>query len=165
MLATYAYGRPGTYSVRLTVGDNRHGTGNVSLSITVRPILVVTLSATPEHGLVPLTVTVTSLPSGGVPPYEFLWDFGDATLNSFQNGSHIYPNPGPYPVTVSVTDSQGRLATRTVQVVVDPRTSLLQPWHAVQVILGLVVAIVILACAVVFMLCVRKRTRDSKVIR
>jgi len=60
------------------------------------------------QGYVPLTVTFTAIVSGGTPPYQYLWNFGDGTPNStLPQPTHVFYNVGDYRVTLVVRDSQG----------------------------------------------------------
>lgn len=46
------------------------------------------------------------------------WSFGDSTQASGGAVSHVYANPGTYPVSVSVTDPAGRSAVASASIVV-----------------------------------------------
>lgn len=61
-------------------------------------------------GDAPLTVklTVDVIPNTGVPPYTFIWDFGDATeFSSEQSPTHTYKIPGNFRASVIIKDSKG----------------------------------------------------------
>ena len=60
--------------------------------------------------------------SGGYPPYQFQWDFGDGTpTSSLQNVTHSYTSAGEYEVKLTARDSKGTLgAISIVQIVVAP---------------------------------------------
>jgi len=46
--------------------------------------------------------------SGGLPPYNYSWVFGDGSPPSFeQNTGHSFPSDATYQVRVTVTDSAG----------------------------------------------------------
>jgi len=45
--------------------------------------------------------------SGGIPPYNYTWDFGDQTLGNGSAVAHIFVEPGVYDVQVNVEDSNG----------------------------------------------------------
>ncbi len=45
--------------------------------------------------------------SGGIPPYTYLWTWGDGTSDSTLYASHIYSSPGNYVVCLSVSDFNG----------------------------------------------------------
>ena len=49
----------------------------------------------------------------------FEWDFGDGTpVSNQREPSHLFTQPGPYTVTVKVTDARGGVTTRTIDVVI-----------------------------------------------
>jgi outer membrane protein assembly factor BamB len=54
---------------------------------------------------VPLQFHCTVL--GGIPPYTYLWSFGDGDTSSLQNPTHIYTQSRVYNVTLQATDSEG----------------------------------------------------------
>ena len=60
--------------------------------------------------------------SGGYPPYQFQWDFGDGTpTSSLQNVTHSFTSAGDYEVKLTARDSKGTLgAISIVQIVVAP---------------------------------------------
>ena len=61
-------------------------------------------------GDAPLTVklTVDVIPNTGVPPYTFIWDFGDATeFSTEQSPTHTYKIPGNFRASVIIKDSKG----------------------------------------------------------
>jgi PKD repeat protein len=49
----------------------------------------------------------TEVTSGGLAPFDYIWDFGDNASGQGPNLSHIYAEPGPYSITVTVTDANG----------------------------------------------------------
>ena len=73
------------------------------------PIAMVT--ATPDSGLAPLTVSFTCDSSTGNKPFTFEWDFGTLINNpepSFeQNPFYVYDFPGPFTPTCTITDDDG----------------------------------------------------------
>jgi TPR repeat protein len=75
-------------------------------------------------GQAPFRVNFTVSVCGGVPPYTFLWDFGEEVPLSFlrnsirqtstdQNPTHTYPKHGSFTSSITVTDSKGQTATQT----------------------------------------------------
>ncbi|MBM4242702.1 MAG: PKD domain-containing protein [Deltaproteobacteria bacterium] len=61
-------------------------------------------------GDAPFTVklTVDIIPNTGLPPYTFIWDFGDATeFSSEQSPTHTYKIPGNFRASVIIKDSKG----------------------------------------------------------
>ena len=61
--------------------------------------------------------TDTSTDSGGT-VVSWNWSFGDATISTVENPSHLYTSAGTYTVTLSVTDNEGATGTTSKQVTV-----------------------------------------------
>ncbi len=57
------------------------------------------------------TVIFSNETTGGTQPYEFHWDFGDGTVSTVENPTHIFPAFGTgqqtFNVTLTVTDANG----------------------------------------------------------
>jgi PKD repeat protein len=78
------------------------GTARVDINVTNGPL---TLDASiPEKGYPGELKHFFAYASGGVPPYEWVWDFGDGTGSLDNDPVHAYQNPGTYEVTVTLTD-------------------------------------------------------------
>jgi len=103
----------GTFTARLVVTDEPGLTDDDILTIVVRmpnypP--VVSPTAMPNTGTAPLTVQFAANASDADNnPLTYAWNFGDGTTSSAANPSHVYPAPGTY--TVSLTVSDGQAAT------------------------------------------------------
>ena len=94
--------------VQTTVGDIGLTPEVITLSIT----------ATPETGLAPLTVGFESSPCCA-DPYSFTWNFGDGSPTVIhQNPGHTYDAPGTYVATCTMIDALDRTITKTVTVTV-----------------------------------------------
>lgn len=50
------------------------------------------------------------------PDAAYAWDFGDGATGAGTAATHTYPDPGRYTVTLTLTDTAGRLATATREV-------------------------------------------------
>jgi hypothetical protein len=71
----------------------------------------------------PATYRLEADADGGTPPYTWHWDFGDGQEANVQNTRHTYENPGNYTATVTVTDATGQTASNSVQVTVEPAST------------------------------------------
>jgi probable HAF family extracellular repeat protein len=82
--------------------------------------LVAQASSTPLRTYADRMVTFTCSPSGGVPPYQVEWDFGDGSdpvpADPGEPVTHAYATKGPKTATCTVTDSELVEATDTTQV-------------------------------------------------
>jgi PKD repeat protein len=120
------YTLPGTYTVKLTVTDNKGATGVATKTITVnRPpnqTPTANLTATPTTGNAPLLVQLSSAgssdPDGAISSYA--WNFGNGTTSTSPNPSATYNTPGTYSVSLTVTDNDGASAVKSTTVVVNP---------------------------------------------
>lgn len=61
-------------------------------------------------GCVPLHVHFTAATAGS---QARLWNFGDGGTSKDENPYYVYDIPGKYPVTLTITDSRGRVSTAT----------------------------------------------------
>jgi PKD repeat protein len=123
---THTYDTVGTYDVEVTVtdaGDSSNSTtGLLTIIVLDQPAtLSVGISASPTSGNAPLAVTFTATISGGSPPYDLEWDFGDGDTESQSTDtdtaqiSHTYA-AGTWQAWVEVTStSGGGTETQTVQ--------------------------------------------------
>jgi PKD repeat protein len=55
---------------------------------------------------------------GGTGPYTYSWTFGDGTMASGANPTHMYTVNGTYTITMTTTDNNGQTTTKTQQVTV-----------------------------------------------
>lgn len=105
-------------------------------------------------------VTFVADVSGGVPPYTYVWDFGDGTPNStLASPTHSFALSGNHTVSVTVHDSNGSSGTGSVTFI------LAYPPCALRVVslwVPFAVAAVIFGAAVaVFYVAPRTRRRRS----
>jgi hypothetical protein len=60
----------------------------------------------PYNGVVNTPVQFFGSASGGTPPYQYYWTFGDNSRASLaENPTHTYTTAGSYTVTLTVTDN------------------------------------------------------------
>lgn len=118
--AQHSYNAAGSYVVTVTASDllgNTSSTSSPPITVTTNQPPSCTLSVSPASGTVPLTVTATGSctdPENDIAS-EVL-DWGDGTTTAATSGSHTYPNPGQYTVTLTATDS-GNLSGSASQTV------------------------------------------------
>jgi len=120
--ASANYTSPGTYTVTLTVTDNRGATGTATKVITVTgapnipPTAAIrTVSAA---GTIPLTVNLSgsnsSDPDGSIVSYA--WDLGNGQTATGPSAQAIFNDAGTYTVTLVVTDDRGATSTATLAI-------------------------------------------------
>ena len=111
----HLYANAGTYTVALTVTDNRGGTNTVTHPVTVvdpPPNILPVASFTAGTTYRTVNFASTSTDEDGTIATH-AWDFGDGTTGNGASVSHTYAGPGTYNVTLSVTDNRGGPATVT----------------------------------------------------
>jgi hypothetical protein len=125
---------PGTYKAKVTVTDaGGASTTSEEITITVNNppgnnAPTVQALADPKSGTAPLVVRFSSAASD--PDGDQLlsvWDFGDGVKAGGDAATHTYTQPGTYNAKVTVTDPGGKSATATVQVMVNPKTTVSGP--------------------------------------
>ncbi|HLI86673.1 MAG TPA: putative Ig domain-containing protein [Bryobacteraceae bacterium] len=94
----------------------------VGISPPASSALAVSCSATPNPAVTGQTVTFTANPSGGAPPYTYQWS---GVSGSGQAASLTPATAGTYIGYVTLTDSQGRSASNSCTVSVQPGGSAL----------------------------------------
>ncbi len=69
--------------------------------------------------------------SGGAPPLQFLWDFGDEQTSSEREPAHQYATPGEYKISLTVQNAGSRAAfVWPLTVGIPPQAQLLLPTEA-----------------------------------
>jgi PKD repeat protein len=115
---THTYRDAGTFFATLTLSDEFGVTVSSTQTITVSPIagptadFVFSPTAPIASQPVNFNASASRPPAGGaIASYD--WDFGDGTFGTGQTTSHAYAQNGGYTVTLTVTDSNGRTATKS----------------------------------------------------
>lgn len=103
---------PGTYTV--TIMDANACTSTATASVTVPPVLIVTISGT--NTICPgATTTITASVTGGIPGYSYVWNVG-ATSPTINNAT-----AGTYCITV--TDANGCTGSQCLTITELPAVS------------------------------------------
>jgi PKD repeat protein len=117
---THVYTAAGNYLASLTVTDAGGLTSTDTQLIVVTAVgniaPVAGATADVSSGKAPLSVSFTDTSTdsdGSIAAWS--WDFGDSsTLDTTQNPSHVYTDPGFYVVELTVTDNQGAQDSTTL---------------------------------------------------
>ncbi|SMQ72678.1 PKD repeat-containing protein [Plantibacter sp. VKM Ac-1784] len=110
--ASHTYAASGSYTVSLTVTDNRGGTATTQQTVTaVAPNQLPTAAFTPTvvnlDGSFDASASVD--PDGTIASYA--WNFGDGTTGTGVTATHTYATAGTFSVSLTVTDSVGATAS------------------------------------------------------
>ncbi|HXQ95133.1 MAG TPA: PKD domain-containing protein [Thermoplasmata archaeon] len=101
----------------LTVTDARGITSSSNVTVTVGAALAA-LGSAPARTVAGINATFQAAVSGGLPPYQLIWAFGDGTAAVAGNVTHQYADPGTFNATLTVTDHRGVLVSSSSSVVV-----------------------------------------------
>lgn len=117
---THAYAQKGSYTVKLTVTDDKGATGSTTKSVRVGPNQAPSAAYTADcrnvvgYRFCKFDGASSSDPDGSIASYT--WSFGDGATGSGAQVDHIYGAAGTYTVTLTVTDNEGATDTETKSV-------------------------------------------------
>ncbi|WP_254061096.1 PKD domain-containing protein [Clavibacter michiganensis] len=122
----HPYAKAGTYTVALTVTDDKGATGRTTASVTVtapsvNQAPVAAFTSTVANLVASLDASTSSDPDGTVASYA--WAFGDGTTGTGRTTTHAYAAAGTFAVSLTVTDDKGLATTTTSQVTVQAPAS------------------------------------------
>jgi PKD repeat protein len=119
----HQYTTPGVYNGTLIPMDSV-GTTNTQYipTITVLDPLYVEPLANRDQTDIGHSINFECIVSGGLPPYHFLWEFGDGGTSDFPDPSHAYSSIGDYLVRLTVKDSldPNTTANQTLSIKINP---------------------------------------------
>jgi len=128
----------GSYPVSAQVQDGRGGSASAAFTwtITAADLVIDPVQAPPAVAGSTVDFTVSSNGGAGV---EYVWNFGDGSPDTAPStsptASHAYANAGLYSVTVTATDSLGRVTTwRFTQAIHKPASGPSRPAHSSNVV-------------------------------
>ncbi|MBF0099538.1 MAG: PKD domain-containing protein [Desulfobacterales bacterium] len=121
---THTYTTSGTYTVTLTVTDNKGSTGKATLSIQITagnsaPTASIQSPLNQASYMVGESISFIGTgvdPEGGTLIYQ--WDFGDQNTSSLQQTEHTYNAFGTYTVRLKVIDTDGVFATQEITIII-----------------------------------------------
>jgi hypothetical protein len=128
-IVTHSYASPRSYTVTLTVTDVRNGVGSTSRSVTVNgptpPVAsFVVVPASPRSGSAAVLDASGSTVGAGATITQYSWEFPQESSTPVTSTTptlvHTFPTASTagVPVILTVTDSFGRTAVKTLTVVV-----------------------------------------------
>ncbi len=121
---THTYVSEGTFTVSLTVTDDRGATDTASTTATITPAPLPpgANAGGPYSGIVGAIVnfdgTGSNDPDGTITSYA--WDFGDGGSATGPSPSHSYSVDGIFTVTLTVTDNDGLTGTDSTTATINP---------------------------------------------
>ncbi len=120
---TYVFNQAGTFTVstRVSISGATGGCSDTeSVTIVVLPRPTVNILKSPSEGCGELTVQYTATTSPGVTSWAWTFDVPPSTSN-LQTPLPVYYNtPGPHPVSLTVTNSNGCSNSDNDQIIVRP---------------------------------------------
>jgi hypothetical protein len=115
--AIVSYWRGGTDNVvSVAWTDVRNATPREDLYMTDVDLLDCSATGNPMSGVAPLSVSFDASANGGLPPYAYVWRFGDGATGAGATQSHTYVPPGQYVASVQVTDMAGNVCFDSIAI-------------------------------------------------
>ena len=106
--ATHTYAGGGTYTVTLTVTDDRGGQSVSSKDVTVVANVKPTAAFSSSSTFLAAAFDGTASTDSDGTVADYAWDFGDGTNSTAASPNHTYATAGSYTVKLTVTDNDGQ---------------------------------------------------------
>ena len=155
--ASHTYDDNGTYTVTLTVTDDKGATDTATKQLTVAnspPDAVIQTDPT-DKAKIDEEITFTSLSSDeGGELVNYTWNFGDGNMSYTEDATHSYDEADDYTVTLTVTDDDGATDTAQVTLTIEEE----QPDY----LLPILAIIVLVIIAIIVVLVWRRRSMGSE---
>jgi len=152
----YTYAGAGTFTANATWSDFFYiSSAKSTVSLTVNPALVATITASATTITAGGAVTFTTDPTGGSGTYTYAWSFGDGSTSTAQGPpAHTFAKAGKYAVNLTVTDSLGAAVKSNVTITVNappPSTGFNLGSTGTYLIIGVVVVVLAILAALLLM--------------
>ncbi len=120
---THTYSSAGSYTAALTVKDSsspqQTATSQMTVAVTSPPPPIsASFTLSPSSPSAGQSVSFAASASGGTPPYNYTWSYGDGSTGTGLQVTHTYDRDGTYQVALTVADSIGSTGTWVAPVVV-----------------------------------------------
>lgn len=123
-----------TLFIGMTFSTSSLNQDNASSTVPVKDDLVAYANG-PYEGEVGEDIQFNGSASGGMPPYSYVWDFGDGNMSDEQNPVHMYNEAGVYNVTLFVSDDTGKTVNDTTNATIAdttlPTVKIIKPERAI----------------------------------
>lgn len=111
----HTFASAGNFLVQVWVNDSFES-AHATMTEVVNPALNATIASSVSTVETGGTVEFWGNASGGTPPYQLSWHFGDGTNGTGANPSHVYSAIGTYEVMLWANDSAGQSVFRTLNI-------------------------------------------------
>ncbi|MBX3163947.1 MAG: PKD domain-containing protein [Bacteroidetes bacterium] len=113
------FNNPGSYTIALVINDNltcnKKDSAVSIVTIYPKPTANFLVNASPS-GSCSTIISFNQSSSGSFGSSPYLWNFGNGVTSTVSAPSYTYPSTGNYTVSLTVTDINGCVATKTVPV-------------------------------------------------
>lgn len=127
---SYSFDSRGEYPATINISDDDGAKVEDSFTIIVKnkePLIVLDISDTeaPTNTEITFDAAGTSDPDIGGEVISYQWDFGDGETDEGTQTKHTYVEDGKYSMVLTVTDNEGGIATKTVEINITNRLPVL----------------------------------------